>query len=81
VSRYTEEDVDFRGRRPDFEQLFDLSEDPGERENLIATHEGSDILAALRRLCQARSEELNDRREAYRQRFEPVSRVRQKRSE
>lgn len=46
---YREADVDFAGRKPEFEMLFDLEADPGERNNLIESLADSDILAALRR--------------------------------
>ncbi len=35
VKRYSEQHIDFKGRAPEFEQLFDLEEDPTETNNLI----------------------------------------------
>ncbi len=67
VTGYDEQDVDFRGRKPDFEQLFDLKTDPQEKVNLIADYEGSDLLAELRRKTAAGSEALNQKRAAYKQ--------------
>lgn len=66
VAPYSEKHVDFRGRRPDFEQLFNLEDDPGEKNNLVAAYEGNAILAGLRKLCQQESDKLNRRRDAYR---------------
>ena len=37
VVPYDETDLDFRGRLPEFEQLFNLKEDPEEKNNLIKT--------------------------------------------
>ena len=62
---YKEKDVDFRGKKPDFEQLFDSSKDPEEKNNLIAKLEGSDILKTMRRRCQEHSDALNRRRKQY----------------
>ena len=42
---------DFRGRKPDYEQLFDLKHDPGETSNLAADLQHRDILDQLRRHC------------------------------
>ncbi|MDF7822756.1 sulfatase-like hydrolase/transferase [Pontiellaceae bacterium B12227] len=65
VDPYTEKDTDFRGRTPDFEQLFDLEDDPGERVNLIGEYEGSDLLSELRTMCQNGSDDLNNQRTEY----------------
>ena len=48
---YTEPDVDFAGRSPDFEQLFDLAADPGEERNLAGIEAHSEQLRALRESC------------------------------
>ena len=65
VWRYVESDIDFSDRKPDFEQLFNLSTDPGEYHNLIAEFEGSELLNGLREKCNLQSTELNNRRENY----------------
>ncbi len=65
VDSYDESDVDFSHRPPDFEMLFDLETDPGERLNLIESHANSSILAALRRKCAVHSTALNERREQF----------------
>ncbi len=70
VDPYAEKDVDFRGREPDFEQLFNLEKDPAEKTNLIGEHECAAILSQLRRLCRAESERLNKRRQEYLRRHE-----------
>ena len=51
VVPYDETDVDFAGRAPEFEMLFDLEADPGERETLIASPVDSPLLAELRQRC------------------------------
>lgn len=66
VRRYTEEHVNFTGRKPDFEQLFDLEQDPQEKNNLVGEDECKAILAELRRWCQQKSDALNRRRAEYR---------------
>jgi hypothetical protein len=72
VAPYAERHVDFEGRAPDFEQLFDLEADGREKNNLIEAYEGTALLASLRRECQQRSCDLNRRRLAYR-RTHPVA--------
>jgi len=62
---YDESDVDFTGRRPDFEMLFDLQSDPGEVDNLVDSPEHRDVLANLRRRCAAHSEALNRQRRVF----------------
>lgn len=74
VAPYTEAHTDFSGRAPDFEQLFHLDQDPAEMTSLIETHEGTAILADLRRLCQQASSDLNDRRAAYRETHQVTTR-------
>ena len=63
--RYTDHDVDFAGRSPNFEMLFDLKNDPGERINLIETMAESDVLARLRERTATQSESINRRRAAF----------------
>ncbi|MCB1124603.1 MAG: hypothetical protein KJT03_23830, partial [Verrucomicrobiae bacterium] len=62
---YSEADVDFANRKPEFEMLFDLEADPGERNNLIAQMSGTSILETLRHKTAAYSESLNARRQAF----------------
>ena len=62
---YREEDVDFYGRTPDFEQLFDLEADPGEYVNLIEEFEGTELLRVLRSKCRNLSHNLNQQRSDY----------------
>ena len=71
---YCEADVNFDGKMPDFEQLFDLEQDPGERRNLIQEFEGTAVLQGLRERCQLESARLNQRRQAYRERWQVVER-------
>jgi arylsulfatase A-like enzyme len=65
VGSYDETHVDFAGRAPEFEMLFDLQADPGERENLAASHADSPVLAALRQECAEQSAALNKRRAEF----------------
>lgn len=65
VTKYNESDIAFLGRQPDFEQLFNLKNDPEEKNNLIEEYEGSELLDNLRNKCIAQSEDLNNVRENY----------------
>jgi arylsulfatase A-like enzyme len=67
---YKESDVDFSNRTPDFEMLFDLETDPRELHNLIDAPAHAEILATLRVKCAARSQSLNQQREAFRKTVE-----------
>jgi macrodomain Ter protein organizer (MatP/YcbG family) len=65
AKKYTEADVDFADRQPEFEMLFDLDADPQEMNNLIKSHAGSEILASLRQRCAERSRDLNQQRTRF----------------
>jgi len=65
---YTETDVDFKGRKPEFEQLFNLKDDPEEVQNLVGLPEHAALLDSLRQKVAVYSMELNKEREAYKQR-------------
>lgn len=54
-SQYGEADVDFRGRQPDFEQFFDLNDDPGEESNLIAEPDLQERIEGFRDRCKQHS--------------------------
>lgn len=56
---------------PDYEQLFDLENDPGEYRNLAAEPAHSDILEDLRARCQRRSAELMQQRAEYQAMINP----------
>jgi len=71
---YDESDVDFTGRKPAFEQLFNLKKDPGEKINLIDRYQDSRLLGTLRSSVKARSAELNARRARYLETYECVPR-------
>jgi hypothetical protein len=62
---YREKDVDFSGRKPDFEQLFNLLDDPGEKQNLISQYEGTEILRNFRDKCHVYSDGINKKRAVY----------------
>ena len=74
VGRYSEKHIDFSGRTPVFEQLFNLEEDPEEKNNLIKEYEGKAILSDLRQLCQQDSDTLNSRRSEYKKTHEITAR-------
>ncbi|MCK4997979.1 MAG: sulfatase-like hydrolase/transferase [Anaerohalosphaera sp.] len=74
IAPYKEKHVDFKNRKPDFEQLFDLSQDGEEKNNLIAELEGSETLNALRNRCAVLSDELNRQREEYTKTHEVTAR-------
>jgi len=61
---YDESDVDFAGREPDFEMLFDLEADSQEKNNLVESPADSELLATLRKKCAEHSQKLNQRRDA-----------------
>ncbi|MXY68948.1 MAG: sulfatase-like hydrolase/transferase [Acidobacteriia bacterium] len=54
-AQYGEQDVDFRGRQPDFEQFFDLNNDPGEETNLIAAPSLLGRIQEFRERCRQHS--------------------------
>lgn len=63
--RFKEADINFEGRAPALEMLFDLEADPGERQNLVAVPEHAEILDQLRAKTAAESTAINQRRAAY----------------
>jgi len=62
---FKEADVDFKGRTPEFEMLFDLQADPTEHTNLAADAKHAAILAELRQKTAAQSIAINQRRESF----------------
>jgi len=65
-SFYSDEQADFSGKTPVFEQLFDLQADPLEKKNLQADPKHRGVLNDLRDRCRKRSADLVARRKAYR---------------
>ena len=63
---YREADVDFAGKAPIFEQLFDLRSDPAETKNLLGDPQHAATLAGLRRRCAQHSADQIRRRRALR---------------
>lgn len=57
-AQYAEADVDFEGREPDFEQFFDLVNDPGEESNLIAEPAHAGRIADFRQRCREQSQSM-----------------------
>lgn len=74
VTAYREADVDFSGRQPAFEQLFNLTSDPGEMTNLVERMKGDPVLADLRERTRRHSIALNRDRETYRSHMPIVER-------
>ena len=82
VMPFTEEDVDFANRPPEFELLFDLESDPGEQTNLTSVPAQADILDQLREKTAEQSIAINARREAFKTAVptkERIARLKQKR--
>ncbi len=75
IEPYAESDVNFTNREPDFEQLFNIKSDPQEKKNLISDPKHKAILAKLRSMCQDGSEQLNQSRESYKERFSIANRA------
>ncbi|MCB1209384.1 MAG: sulfatase-like hydrolase/transferase [Verrucomicrobiales bacterium] len=75
VANYKEADVNFKGRAPEFEMLFDLVADPTEHHNLAGDPNSIAILTELREKTAANSIAINQRRAAYTQTFTPRSRI------
>ncbi len=69
---HTEADLNFGNRKPDFEQLFNLEEDPTEHNNLISAYEGKEFLDNLRKKCAVYSSDLNKERQLYMEQHEIV---------
>lgn len=67
--KHTDANVDFSDRQPDFEQLFNLNDDPDERINLINDYADSSLLMELRESCQRRSQQINKARRVYSKKF------------
>lgn len=57
-AQYAEEETDFRGMEPAFEQLFDLANDPKEEVNLIDHESQRERAERLREKCRQHSEAL-----------------------
>ncbi len=56
---------DYSGQSPDYEQLFDLSNDLEEKNNLINDPKHFVVLKKLRRRCIEMSDEQIDQRKKY----------------
>lgn len=63
---YVDEDVDFRGKRPVYEQLFNIRTDPHEYDNLAKNSKYTKILNRLQKRCEVHSSDMMAEREKYR---------------
>ncbi|QVY66101.1 sulfatase-like hydrolase/transferase [Polaribacter sp. Q13] len=64
---YKETDLDFKNKKPGYEQLFNLKDDPKEMNNLIKKFEGSELLAELRGKTGNYANEMNSTRVNYKE--------------
>ncbi len=71
---YSEKDLKFDGIKPDFEQLFNLEDNPTEHNNIINKFEGTLLLKELRDKCANYSVNLNKQRESYKNQVRVKSR-------
>ena len=69
---YLDEDVDFRGKTPIYEQLSDLSTDPYEDNNLVQNSKYTKILNRLRKRCERHSSHIMVEKEKYRMMFREI---------
>ena len=67
VNPYDEKDLDFKNRKPDFEQLFYLHDDPVEKTNLIFKDEFRVVADSLRQKTMNYSIRMNSDREKYKE--------------
>jgi arylsulfatase A-like enzyme len=74
IMSYKEPHVDFSRRQPEFEMLFDLENDPGERTNLATAPQHAALIAELRTKVSTQSVALNERREAFKRVVPPFPR-------
>ncbi len=65
ISGFKEPHVDFRGRAPEFEMLFDLIADPTESNNLATDPKHAAIRSELSAKTAVQSIAINERRDAY----------------
>lgn len=65
VVSFDESHLDFAGKKPAFEQLFNLKDDPGEKNNLIKEYENSELLKEFREKVSNYSIEMNQKRFNY----------------
>jgi hypothetical protein len=63
--KYSEKDVEFSGKSPAFEMLFDLESDPSEMNNLAKSMANSKILQQLRAKTISSSTKLNQERKRF----------------
>lgn len=66
---YTEEDLDFSGQQPIFEQLFHLVSDPEERLNLVDVEDHAAVLEAFRERIRVKSAEMTANGRQYKRDF------------
>lgn len=69
---YVDEDIDFRGKIPFYEQLFNLRTDPHENNNLVKNSKYTTILNRLRQRCEFHSSHIMVEKEKYRMMFNKI---------
>lgn len=65
VMNYDEQDLDFKGKTPEYEQLFNLESDPEEKINRISDYENTEFLDSLRQKVADYSIKMNESRADY----------------
>ncbi|MHC4124136.1 MAG: sulfatase-like hydrolase/transferase [Planctomycetota bacterium] len=63
--KYSPSDINFSGKKPVLEQLFDLQKDPDEKNNLVKNSKYADVLNEFRQRCQRCSEQMIKKREKF----------------
>ena len=69
VNPYNESHLEFSNLTPDFEQLFYLTDDPGEKNNLINEYQDSILLDSMRTKVARYSSEMNKQRDEYKKTY------------
>jgi arylsulfatase A-like enzyme len=70
---YLDEDIDFRGKRPVYEQLFNIRTDPYEHDNLVKNSKHTKILNRLRKRCELHSSQIMVEKGKYRMVFKEIT--------
>ena len=65
VTPYNETHLNFHSRSPDYEQLFNLKDDPEEKNNLVEQYYDTELLNMLRTKVADYSQLMNEQRDVY----------------